>query len=298
VVELTNNADGFVIADAIRVERLSPPSQIVDDGNPGFIATGAWARANNTGYQSDELFTPAGNGSSVARWTAPVTPGEYAVFATWSGHPNRASNTPFVIFDSITPSAPVLVDQRQTPSSIQDQGIDWFQLGTFTMTGNQLAVQMTNNANGFVIADAIRIERTAPARQIVDDGNPGFVATGAWARANNAGHQGDESFSAPGDGTSIARWNAALLAGVYRVSVTWSAHPNRASNAAFVINDGATDLETVLVNQRLAPTTFGDQGSDWYDLGTFTISAQLLVQVSNNTDGFVIADAIRIERIA
>ena len=52
------------------------------------------------------------------------------------------------------------------------------------------------------------------------------------------------------------------------------------------------------VNQQLAPDDFSTLGSDWEDLMTVQITGDsLVVQLSNLADGFVVADAIRIQSV-
>jgi hypothetical protein len=57
----------------------------------------------------------------------------------------------------------VIANQQLPPKAdrLEGQGVfDIFEdLGTFTVTGTQLIIELTNNANGHVIADAIRIEK-------------------------------------------------------------------------------------------------------------------------------------------
>src|SRR3712207_2915328 len=74
---------------------------------------------------------------------------------------------------------------------------------------------------------------------------------------------------------------------------------DRATRAPFTVLDGATALSTVPVNQRLRPDDRSDAGAAWEDLGIFTIRGpSLVVRVSDAADGIVIADAIRVERVA
>jgi hypothetical protein len=93
-----------------------------------------------------------------------------------------------------------------------------------------------------------------------------------------------------------------LTPGLYRVSATWTINPNRATNAPFTVLDGGTTLATDLVDQQRLPADFvTPDGTYWQDLagGPFAISSDTLtVQLSNFADGRVIANAIRIERIA
>jgi hypothetical protein len=52
------------------------------------------------------------------------------------------------------------VNQQVDPASFRDQGVLWHEFaGVVEITGHSLAVQLADNANGVVIADAIRIER-------------------------------------------------------------------------------------------------------------------------------------------
>ena len=104
-------------------------------------------------------FTSTGTGSSTATWIFTVTPGQFRVSTTWLAYSNRATNAPYTILDGSTSKGTILVNQQAAPSGFSDQGGTWQDLGTFTISGNQLVVQLTNNANGYVIADAVRIER-------------------------------------------------------------------------------------------------------------------------------------------
>ncbi len=51
------------------------------------------------------------------------------------------------------------VNQEQAPNDFTFLGAGWDILGNFIITGNTLVVRLTNQANEYVIADAIRIER-------------------------------------------------------------------------------------------------------------------------------------------
>jgi trimeric autotransporter adhesin len=81
------------------------------------------------------------------------------VAATWSPHKNRATDAPYTVFSGSTPLTTVDVNQELAPNDFSDDGVNWEKLGTFTITSNTLRVQLSNAANEYVIADAIRIER-------------------------------------------------------------------------------------------------------------------------------------------
>ena len=132
-------------------------TQIIDNGDPGFSAPSF--TPYDQGFRGDIHFSANGNGSNVATWTFGVTPGQYKVAATWTTHSNRAKDSPFTVFNGSTALSTIDLNQELAPSDFFDQGVGWEDLGQFAISGNELVVQLTNDANQYVIADAIRIER-------------------------------------------------------------------------------------------------------------------------------------------
>lgn len=161
-VKLSNNANGYVMADAVRIERLSdlPSTRIIDDGDPGFdIESGNWGTGNSGAFGDNRNGSSTG-AEKVASWTfVAVTPGVYRVSATWKGSPTRATDAPYTIFDGTTPLKTARVNQQMSSDGFADAGILWDDLGTVVVNGNTLVVKLSNDADGFVMADAIRIER-------------------------------------------------------------------------------------------------------------------------------------------
>ena len=162
---VSNDTDETIYDFAIQGTGINlpppPTTQILDNGDAGFSAPGFTSFIK--GYQNDIHFAAGGNGSNIATWTFTVTPGQYDVATTWTKHSNRATDAPFTILNGGTALATIDVDQEQPPSGFGDQGVFWDNLGNYTITGSQLVVRLTNDANQYVIADAIRIERTGNA---------------------------------------------------------------------------------------------------------------------------------------
>jgi hypothetical protein len=281
------------------------PGTILDDGSDGFTATAPWLTYQGPEvFQGDVRFIGPGSGSNTATWTfTGLTPGQaYRVSATWFGHPIAASNAPFTITGGATPAS-ATVNQKLAPAGFSDAGAPWQVLAaSYTVTGTTLVVQLSDLANGYVEADAVRVEPVAYPVQIVDDGNDGFSTVGTWQT-----YQGPEAFQYDvdfrqgfGTGSNTATWTfAGLAAGSYRVSATWFGHPLAATNARYTVRLGTTALRTTLVNQRLAPATLCDAGALWQDLGNlYTISGgTLTVTLTDQANGYVQADAIRVERV-
>ncbi len=54
------------------------------------------------------------------------------------------------------------INQKVGPDDLTWDGAAWEHLGTFQITGGTLTVRLTDNANGYVYADAVRVEQLSP----------------------------------------------------------------------------------------------------------------------------------------
>ena len=136
----------------------SPPVReadkiIVDDEDPGFkIVSGNWDSWGSGGCHGKiNHWIGAGGGLAEAQWNIviPAT-GTYEVFAQWTQMPNRATNAPYHIrhADGIDT---VRVNQREN-------GGHWNSLGIYKFSKDTPAsITITNDANGCVIADAVKL---------------------------------------------------------------------------------------------------------------------------------------------
>ncbi|MCA9078071.1 MAG: hypothetical protein KDA93_23780, partial [Planctomycetaceae bacterium] len=229
-VDSSPNPGGFFGVSGIAIQEVAPAMApvIIDDGDTGFaIESGSWGNGV-AGANGDNRNASIWNGDKVASWTFDgLTPGVYRVSATWFPHAVRATDAPFTVFDGMMPLATVDVNQQLSPSGVpgvNDLGRQWEDLGNdlFRITGNTLKVELSNDANGYVIADAVRIERIGelpPPPVIVDDGDPGFaIESGSWG-TGNAGAGGDNRNASIFGGPKVASWTFdSLTPGVYRVS--------------------------------------------------------------------------------
>lgn len=425
---LSNDSDEssyeFQLTGVVNAAQPQPSVRYIDNGASGFSTTGSWVTMNGTGRDGDQQRAyPSGN--KTATWTfTGLSAGQYRVAATWSGLSYYASNAPFTILNGSQVLSTVTTNQRANSSGFSDAGSQWSNLGTFTITGNTLTVRLSNAANGWVVADAIRIEAvgegepqpTAPEIGVdisgtavadggavnfgsttvgtavnrtftvrntgdatltlnainanalpagftlvsnlgslslspgqsttftvrlnataagtfggtlsfgnndsdespynlqlsgvvtasqpqstvryLDNGATGFTKTGSWFNSST-GREGDSNWALNGSGTTVATWTfSGLQTGQYRVSATWPGASQYASDAPFSVYNGTALLGTSRVSQKVASSGFADGGSQWRDLGNFTITGStLVVKLANNANGWVVADGIRIERI-
>ncbi len=291
-----------VTADVV----VNSVAQVIDNGDDGFAVEGQWTAFLGQGFLDDLHHSATGHGSDKATWTfTDLAPGQYRISTTWSAHPNRATNVPYTIFDGSAKLTTIRINQEQAPSvHVVVNGVNFHDLGTFDIANSVMAVQISDDADQYVIADAVRIERVGnlnPSVQVIDNGGNGFAVEGQWTAFLGQGFLDDLHHSATGHGSDKATWTFTDLApGQYRISTTWSAHPNRATNVPYTIFDGSAKLTTIRINQEQVPSVHVVvNGVNFHDLGTFDIANSVMaVQISDDADQYVIADAIRIERIA
>ena len=139
------------------------PGIVIDDGDAGYSDTGWTAKNTNGAYQGDHHTRAGGDGSQIATWTfigleAGAT---YRVAVTWKAPSGNATNASFTIFDSAVADATKTVNQRIAPNDMSIADKSWEDLGTYQVTGTTLTVQLSNLADGTVVADAIRIVKVS-----------------------------------------------------------------------------------------------------------------------------------------
>ncbi len=169
----------------IDVDELPAPAAgieteyIIDNTNPGFYTDGEWKESSvSSGYIGENYFAgEAGTGEKTATWNLNIVK-RLDVYARWTAHSNRGSNVKYVVHhldsqDFLTTTT-VEVDQR-------DFGGEWFKLGTFRMSSLTSRVTVSNDTDGYVIADAILFKEAAETPS-VDADNDGMLD--AWELEN------------------------------------------------------------------------------------------------------------------
>ncbi|TAJ43578.1 hypothetical protein CUJ86_10640, partial [Methanofollis fontis] len=319
-IRIRNDAtDGYVIADAVRIVYEGPPtsdpsSQPSDEGitidntdSAHVTMTGAWTTSSytlvNPPYGANYLHDGnTGKGEKSVTFSPQIPEdGDYNVYIYYTQYSNRASNTPVDI-----------VHAGQTDTLTVNQRINggqFYLLGTYTFYADSGgAIRLRNDAtDGYVIADAVRIVYEGPPTSdppsqpsdegiTIDNTDSAHVAmTGAWTTSSytlvnppygaNYLHDGNT-----GKGEKSVTFSPQIPEdGDYNVYIYYTQYSNRASNTPVdIVHAGQTD--TVTVNQRV-------NGGQFYLLGTYTFYADSggAIRIRNDaTDGYVIADAVRI----
>ncbi len=281
-VTLTNDASEFVIADAVRIERigdavLAPEIQVLDGTKN--IADGGTVNFGNTtpGVAVDKVLTVKNTGTE----NLTLVPLVGSSFPTGFSLLQNFGQT------TLAPQATTTFTVRLASATE----------GTFDGQISFDHSDSDENPYDLVLQGTVFVGTPPPVVQIIDDGDAGYTAT-AVVDWTNGGYLGDLDYAAAGTGTSHATWSFPVVSGRYRVSATWLEWTNRAIDAPYTIYDGTTELAQVDVNQKVAPGDFTDAGGNWDDLAIVDVlGATLNVTLTNDASEFVIADAIRIERI-
>ena len=174
---------------------------------------------------------------------------------TWTAYSNRATNATYQVFDGPTLLTAVQINQQLTPAGgLTVNGTPFQSLGQFSIHSGNLKVVLSDNANGYVIANAM-LAQVSPVPKVIDNGQVGYSETGtAGILSRIPMPKWQRALRPPGSSANTATWQASnLAADTYDVEITWTAYFNRATNATYQVYDGTTLLGTVQVNQQLAP---------------------------------------------
>jgi hypothetical protein len=139
------------------------PLFLVDDGDPGYSETVGWTRLTGLGdaYEGDCSFAAAGSGLAVATWRFDGhAVGMYEVFAAWHSQGDAATNARYRVYDGATLRLTVRVDQTAAPTGGSIGGVPFNSLGVVLLADGPLRVTLDDDGNGYVFADAVRVEST------------------------------------------------------------------------------------------------------------------------------------------
>ncbi len=147
------------IADALTVN-----GQTVEEGNP----QGTWIQG---GLAGDYDRRAAGGREEVASWTVTgLTPGAfYEVSSTWLAYSTLSSKARYFISGGETVERQISIDQTIAPNDFTDAGVGWKRIAIVQATADTMTVKLSAQADGAVIADAIRIQEIEGDTALDDD---------------------------------------------------------------------------------------------------------------------------------
>lgn len=143
-----------------------------------------------------------------------------------------------------------------------------------------------------------RTSPDAPPVTLVDDGDGTYAAAGSWGTQAAGLDSDSRRHELQATPTDAAVWTFSNVAvGWHYVMATWPEAPDLATDAKFVVRDGAADASptTVYVNQTVAPDGAAYQGRPWraVTMRYFRNGAATVTLLANATAA-VVADAVRL----
>lgn len=283
----------------------------------GFSQSNGWSTSSAAGsYNGESLWATRWDGDPIALqvWKNPAPNPEQLQTATWDLTPfltdnfgkraevwvwwaagsNRTTAASYNVFHEFGIST-VVVDQTQN-------GGQWFYLGTYefhrdSATNNPDPMNQVRLWNNFPIgtgsvvsADAVKFV-ILPDEYVADNGDDTFSSSTSWFASTSVGgyYGADYHARATAPVSDRARWDSHLtLGGSWTVYARWTAAPNRASAAPYIVYH-AGGSSTVMVDQRA-------NGGQWVPLGTWNFNAGLnKVELScwTASGDYVIADGVK-----
>jgi uncharacterized repeat protein (TIGR01451 family) len=139
------------------------------------------------------------------------------IYATWISGSDRATNVPVTITGSTTINK--TINQQLAPSDLTRFGENWGLVATNVQANanGDFTIQINDNANGVIVADAFLIVNSSGSSNSVridntTDGPPSYVKTGTgWLTDASGGANGSYDYHAAGTGTNTATFNFNLL---------------------------------------------------------------------------------------
>jgi RHS repeat-associated protein len=170
-VVLSDQANERVAADAVKLVRESQTAAggeiVMDNLDPGAAGDSGWVVNTYTGggrfWGSNVQQNDPGTPAEVFTWT-PTLPAaqRYRVYARWTQDPNRATDAPYTVHHD--GGATTVTANQEVNGGL------WVALGTYAMSpGQNHRVELSDAANGRVIADAVKLVPDGNARAVVAD---------------------------------------------------------------------------------------------------------------------------------
>ncbi len=140
--------------------RPPPPVLLIDNGEYGYVEAGSgWgAETQKKAFQETLRWHPAGTGENTATWQfTGIPPGWYDVQVTWLASGNRASNAPYQVYDAAILRGVYLVNQLKAPAGPLFGDVSWQSLATVSISSGAATVILSDDADGRVVADGVRL---------------------------------------------------------------------------------------------------------------------------------------------
>lgn len=280
-IVLSDAANGYVVADAVRLVPMAPPSTDLNWVNGGISGPATTDVQSSFSINRTYIIngTPAGSDFTIAYYAS--------ADATFGNADDQLLGS-----ETISASADKSVGSHAgaSPNLQITTGGTYYLFAKLDSASSVLETDETNNA----VQSPQTLAVAGP--MIMDNSQAGYSETGSGWVGWSSGYAGNLRYHAAGTGANKATWQATgLVPGYYQVQATWNADANHASNAPFSIYDGTTLVQTVAVNQKTAPSGTAVGGVQFQTFATVHVTGNSMkVVLTDGANGYVVADAIRL----
>ncbi len=215
-----------------------PTSDTITMDNDEAVFDGNWptSQMEDVYWGDDYNYHSSGTGSNTATWTFSVEQGDWEVYAWWSSAASRATDTPYTI-NHAGGSSTVRVNQ-------ETDGSEWNSLGEYSFNTGSYSVEISDDANDVVVADAIRLVKVdttqppPPSSDTITIDNNDATFDGSWpsSRVVKEYYGTNYNYNSGGSGSDTATWTFSVDSGTWEVYAWWTSGNNRATNAPYTIN--------------------------------------------------------------
>jgi hypothetical protein len=139
------------------------------------------------------------------------------------------------------------------------------------------------------------------SNEIIDNSQPGFWSTAAstWTTSTNGLNGSSLISTSPNGGKqSQAAWWFSMPAGVYEISITYTAGANLTKDMGLDLYDGVGNwIGEIPVNEQVAPSGFMEDGVAWENLGAFKITSNVfhISTWNSSSDGAISVNGIQLQ---
>ena len=144
------------------LELSAPQRVIIDNANADIFGTWETSQFDVNYFGDDFLYSIAGSGANSISFESPkLESGIYDVYAWWTAHSENASNTKFQVTATFT--------QNTVEKSQKGNGGMWNLITQIELSdSSNIVTSISDDANGTVVADAIRIIYRGPTVNVKD----------------------------------------------------------------------------------------------------------------------------------
>lgn len=159
---------------------------LVNDGGAGYSETGSWSTVTNAGAYGGSYRRAAASATETATATfTPTVPadGEYEVYLWYYGTAENVTNAEVTVRHT-GGSTTILLNQERDGATFKNLGRFFFRAGSNPATGSVVLSNRSNQAGGFIAADAVRfgggIGAERPFGEPSASGKPRFEEAGPY----------------------------------------------------------------------------------------------------------------------